>query len=241
MTHNAATPPVGLATHPPTQPPACTMTYVQQFYSSSTTAAARTAPDQPTHPPNHPSCTATQQHIQHAVPLCEYVHAEFVAASPLLDFHVYDLPPCRGSGTGLFDAPFDHRARVSSLVGARPFAECPCAAVRGGRGTTTTAAARTASHPPTHPTTHNVQRHSSTYSSSSMFLHRIEISMYLRSPATISGTGDGFFRRLTLAEFGVGARSFADKILCRRVGRARHGRAAGDRWRAGELFQSGGF
>ena len=41
--------------------------------------------------------------------------------------------------------------------------------------------------------------------------------MFLRSP-DISGTGDGFFRRSPLAEFGVGARSFAIKTLCGRGG-----------------------
>ena len=50
--------------------------------------------------------------------------------------------------------------------------------------------------------------------------------MFLRSPA-ISGTGDGSFRRSPLAEFGVGARSFAANTLCCRVGRVWSGRSRG--------------
>ena len=57
-----------------------------------------------------------------------------------------------------------------------------------------------------------------------VLMHRIGISMCLRPPATW-GTGDGSFRRSLLVEVGVGARSFADKTLCR-VRRARRGRAA---------------
>ena len=45
-----------------------------------------------------------------------------------------------------------------------------------------------------------------------LLLHRIGISMFLRSPA-ISGIGDGSFRRSPLVEVGVGGRSFDDKIL----------------------------
>ena len=59
----------------------------------------------------------------------------------------------------------------------------------------------------------------------SLLLYRIGISIFLRPP-TISGFGDGFFRRSRLAEFGVGARSFADNTLGRRVQRARRDRAA---------------
>ena len=49
--------------------------------------------------------------------------------------------------------------------------------------------------------------------------------IFLRSPA-LSGTGDGPFRSSPLVEFDVGARSFADKTLYRRVGRAWRGRTA---------------
>ena len=70
--------------------------------------------------------------------------------------------------------------------------------------------------------------------------HRIGFSMFSRSPA-ISGTR-GFFRCSPLVEFGVGARSFADKTLCRRVGRAWRGRAAaGGRVAPGQPFQNGAF
>ena len=44
-------------------------------------------------------------------------------------------------------------------------------------------------------------------------------------PPPYRGTGDGSFRRSPLAEFGVGARPFADETLCRRVGQAWRGRA----------------
>ena len=57
-----------------------------------------------------------------------------------------------------------------------------------------------------------------------VLLHSIGISMFLRPPA-IWETGDGSFRCSPLVEVGVGARSFADKTLCR-VGRAWRGRAA---------------
>ena len=54
----------------------------------------------------------------------------------------------------------------------------------------------------------------------------IGIKMFLRPPA-ISETGDGSFRRFTLIEFDIiKAHSFADKTLCRRVGRAWRGRLA---------------
>ena len=49
--------------------------------------------------------------------------------------------------------------------------------------------------------------------------------MFLRSPAT-SGTGNGSFRRSPLAEFGVGARSFAGDTESCCVGRTWRGRAA---------------
>ena len=41
----------------------------------------------------------------------------------------------------------------------------------------------------------------------------LRVSVFLRS-STIAGTVDGSFRRSPLAEFGVGARYFADNALC---------------------------
>ena len=93
---------------------------------------------------------------------------------------------------------------------------------------------------------HRVKQPSSTYGSSAcssmqrLLLHRSGISMFLRSPA-LSGTGDGSFRRSPLVEFGVGARFFADKTLCRRVRPAWRGRSREPRWGLGEPFRSGAY
>ena len=71
-----------------------------------------------------------------------------------------------------------------------------------------------------------------------MLLNRIEISMrfHVFTNPALPWTGDGSFRRSPLVEFGVEARTFALKTLCR-VGRAWHGRAVA--WRSGEPFQNG--
>ena len=57
--------------------------------------------------------------------------------------------------------------------------------------------------------------------------YRIGISTFVRSPA-ISETEDGSYRRSPLADLCVGAGSFADKTLCRRVGHAWRGRLAAE-------------
>ena len=109
--------------------------------------------------------------------------------------------------------------------------------------TTTAEAARTA---PAHPSTpckaaqQHIRQQCVSSSMQRLLLHRSGISMFLRSPA-LSGTGDGSFRRSPLVEFGVGARFFADKTLCRRVRPAWRGRSREPRWGLGEPFRSGAY
>ena len=79
----------GSATH--THPPACTVHHVQQYYISSTAAeTTHTAPDPRIHPPNHPPCTAAQQHVQQ-----QYVST--LMRRSLLHRHVFTIP--RGDGS----------------------------------------------------------------------------------------------------------------------------------------------
>ena len=118
-------------------------------------------------------------------------------------------PAISGTGDGSFRSP-------RSALGPVLLPITSCAAVWGYRNS-----AFNTTHRPIHlPCTaarQQVQQCSSTLMRS-LLLYRIGISMFLPSPA-ISGTGDGSFRLSPLAEFGVGARSSADKTLCGRVGR----------------------
>ena len=103
---------------------------------------------------------------------------------------------------------------------------------------TTAEAARTAPDPPTHPpkdsrcTAAQQGRTAAVrefvHAHVIMLLHRIEISMFFACftvPRHIADR-DGSFRPSPLAEFGVGARSFAGDTEGCCVGQAWHGRAA---------------